>query len=533
MNKITATGRYCMYLRRSRADVDEERRGAGETLARHYAMLTELAGRLGIHIAESAVYREIVSGDTIAARPQMQRLLTDVERGMWDGVLVTEMSRLARGDTMDQGVVANTFLYSNTLIITPQKTYDLRDQADEEMAEMGLFMSRFEYRQIKRRLQAGRVSSVKQGLYVGSRDPYGYQRYKLPQQRGYSLEIVPEQAAVVRMVFDWYLNGIGGRIVGCGAIAQRLNEMGFQTGRGFDWCESTVRHMLLNPTYCGKVWWARRVQTVQMQDGERVKARVPAEPIIADGVHEAIVSYETWEQAQECLKNRRTSPNTNKSGTRNPFAGILKCGVCGKAMVYWIRRRGNGRPDTKLLHCSTPHCATSGAYLSVVENVVLEQLASWVREFDREDDAEAAEIYGESDADIAIAAAEKNLATLNKQLSRLRDLLEQDVYTIDEYLERKKDLQTRIDETTAQIEALRAPAAISREDAIRANLPQIKSFLESYNTNASAEVKNKLLKSVIGRIVYHKTEKNKRFEAYSDKLTLDIYPIIPKDHSLH
>lgn len=533
MRQINENDDYCMYLRRSRMDIEEERRGAGNTLARHYARLTELAANLGIHIKASAVYREIVSGDTIEERPEMKRLLADVEQGKWAGVLVTEMSRLARGDTVDQGIVANTFLYSNTLIITPQKTYDLRDQSDETMVEMDLFMARCEYRQIKRRLQAGRISSVKQGLYIGSRDPYGYKRYKLPQQRGYSLEIVPEQAAVVRMVYDWYLNGMDGRIVGCSIIAQRLNEMGFQTGRGFDWCESTIRHMLLNPTYCGKVWWARRVQTVQMRDGERVKTRVSAEPIIADGVHEAIVPYEAWEQAQECLKSRRTSPNTNKSGTRNPFAGILKCGVCGKAMVYWIRPRGEGRPDTNLVRCSTPHCATSGAYLTVVENAVLAQLAEWVREFDREDDPEVEEIYGESDADIAIAAAEKNLATLNKQLSRLRDLLEQDVYTIDEYLERKKDLQMRINETAAQIEALNAPAPISREEAIRANLPQIKSFLASYNPRASAEKKNKLLKSVIGRIVYHKTEKNKRFEANSDKLVLDIYPVIPKDLSLH
>ena len=131
MAKITAAGSYCMYLRRSRADIEEEQRGAGNTLARHYARLTELAERLGISIPQSAVYREIVSGDTIAERPQMKRLLADVEAGKWTGVLVTEMSRLARGDTVDQGIVANTFLYSNTLIITPQKTYDLRDQSDE------------------------------------------------------------------------------------------------------------------------------------------------------------------------------------------------------------------------------------------------------------------------------------------------------------------------------------------------------------------------------------------------------------------
>ena len=60
-----------------------------------------------------------------------------------------------------------------------------------------------------------------------------------------------------------------------------------------------------------------------------------------------------------------------------------------------------------------------------------------------------------------------------------------------------------------------------------------KRALQDYDPQASAETKNILLKSVIGRIIYHKTEKNKRFEANSDKLSLDIYPIIPKDLSLH
>ena len=113
MDTVNKFGSYCMYLRRSRADDDAERMGAGETLARHYMMLQELAGRmLGHPIPESAVYREIVSGDTIADRPEMRRLMQDVELGRWNGVFVADIDRLARGDTMDQGLVAQTFLFS-------------------------------------------------------------------------------------------------------------------------------------------------------------------------------------------------------------------------------------------------------------------------------------------------------------------------------------------------------------------------------------------------------------------------------------
>lgn len=94
-------GNYAMYLRKSRADREAEARGEMETLARHEKLLFETAKRMQITV--SAVYKEIVSGETISARPVMQKLLAEIEQGIWDGVLVVEVERLARGDTIDQG----------------------------------------------------------------------------------------------------------------------------------------------------------------------------------------------------------------------------------------------------------------------------------------------------------------------------------------------------------------------------------------------------------------------------------------------
>ena len=119
---------YCLYLRKSRADSEAEARGEGETLARHEKALLDLAKKLNLNI--TAIYREIVSGETIAARPVMQQLLQEVEQGIWDGVLVMEVERLARGDTIDQGIVAQTFKFSDTKIITPIKTYNPNNEFD-------------------------------------------------------------------------------------------------------------------------------------------------------------------------------------------------------------------------------------------------------------------------------------------------------------------------------------------------------------------------------------------------------------------
>jgi len=96
--------------------MEAEAHGEGETLARHEKQLLDLAKRRNYNVTQ--IYREVVSGETIAARPVMQHLLQEVEQGLWEGVLVVEVERLARGDTIDQGIMAQAFKYSNTEIIT-------------------------------------------------------------------------------------------------------------------------------------------------------------------------------------------------------------------------------------------------------------------------------------------------------------------------------------------------------------------------------------------------------------------------------
>ena len=157
---------YAIYLRKSRADIEAEAKGEGETLARHHAQLMELARRRDLNVTR--IYKEIVSGENIAARPQMQLLLADISENKYDGVIVMEIERLARGDTIDQGVVAQAFKSTDTKIITPTKTYDPANEFDEEYFEFSLFMSRREYKTIRRRMEAGLLASCKKGNYIGT-----------------------------------------------------------------------------------------------------------------------------------------------------------------------------------------------------------------------------------------------------------------------------------------------------------------------------------------------------------------------------
>ena len=364
---------YCMYLRKSRADLEAEARGEGETLARHFQTLTLLAARLNLYVPPDAVYREIVSGDTIAARPMMQRLLQEVTDGKWEGVLCTEVERLARGDTIDQGMVANAFKFSGTKIITPTKTYDPENEMDEEYFEFSLFMARREYKAIKRRMQAGRAASVREGHYVGGKRPFGYEVIKCKGEKGYTLQQVPEEARIVRLVFDMYLN----QGMGTANIAHRLTALGSTTYNGHEWNTSNVRYMLKQPVYAGYVQWLKREsRPARNADGGITKRPFSERYILAKGKYEPIVSEEDFQRVQAVAASRRTIAQVQNQHITNPLAGLCKCALCCYAMV----RRPN--VNGVFLTCKTPSCKNSSIQFDVALAAVLDGLRAWVDQYD-------------------------------------------------------------------------------------------------------------------------------------------------------
>ena len=526
MAKINPAGLYCAYLRKSRRDVELEAMGQGETLARHEKQLNDLARRLGVRIAQT--YREIVSGDTIAERPEVQRLLTDVNAGMWDGVLAVDVDRFGRGDSIDQGIIMQSFLYSNTLIITPGKIYDPSDDSDAEFFEIKLFFSRREYAMIKKRMQRGRLASATDGCYMGSRPVYGYERVKLKGRKGWTLQVVPDKAQVVRSVFSWYADGMDGRDVGAAVIADRLNGMGLTTDLGNRFEASYIRHMLQNPAYIGKVQWNQRTTQYQIRDGRRVKSRPRNDAaLLIDGLHEPIVDAALFDRVQRMFSSHAKRPKNAMAQIANPLAGLVVCGVCGRHMQY----KADSARRCGILHCVTSHCPTCGTLIDVVEGVTLDVLREWYATFTARMNAPMA---AADDADAAVRAsamaqAREQLATLQGQSERLYDLLEQGVYSVAVYRQRRDELDRRMEQLRADIAALDAGP---RPDPIIELLPQIKTVLEAYDLAADPAERNALLRSVIDHITYTKTQRCFRNNNPADYLTLDVYPRLPSDTPL-
>ena len=133
-----------IYLRKSRKDMDYYKDESIEkTLQRHEKELQEfIINIFGKPIPEHNIYREVVSGDTIEDRPVMQEVLSLIEDPNIKGVVCIEIERLARGNTMDQGIIAQTFQYTETKIITPFKIFNLDNEDDLSYFEDGLYQAR-------------------------------------------------------------------------------------------------------------------------------------------------------------------------------------------------------------------------------------------------------------------------------------------------------------------------------------------------------------------------------------------------------
>lgn len=516
--------RDCIYLRKSRADREAEARGEEETLARHERILLDLAKRRGCHIG--AIYREVVSGETISARPVMQRLLQEVESGMWDGVLVVEVERLARGDSIDQGVVARAFQYSDTKIITPTKTYDPNNEFDEEYFEFGLFMSRREYKTIKRRLNAGRVSSVQEGKYCGNKPPYGYRRVKLEHTKGYSLEPIPKQAEIVKLIYNWYTYGIDGERIGTVKITRKLNEMGVKTQTGKVWTQSSVICVLDNPVYTGKIRWNRRKAMNKIENGNVVKSRPrSADYILIEGLHEPIISQELYDAAQYYRHKNPPVPTGLNNTVKNPLSGLIRCGKCGHNMA---RRPYNksGQEDTLL--CPYPHCDNVSSRLRLVEKALIDGLADLVRSYKLNDtlnDSSGVDIIATKES--ILADKRMKLENLNTQKNKQYELLEQGVYATEVFLERSEATAKQIRDCSTAIEQLTSELAHDREllEQKFNFIPKCEHLLSNY-WDWDAPTRNSVLKELLERVDYYKDSRNEYKRGDEITFTLDIYPKI-------
>lgn len=492
------------YNRKSRSD--DPLLSVEEVIENHDRILEEYAvEHLGGPIPEENSFKEVESSETIDERPEMVRLLKAIENPAIKAVLVVEVQRLSRGDLEDAGRIIRIFRYTNTLVITPTKTYDLRDEYDRDAFERELKRGNEYLEYFKKIQKRGKLSSVKRGNYVGSVAPYGFTRIKVKdgKKECFTLQEKKDEADVVRMVFNWYCN----ENIGVTAICRRLESMNIKTKTGCDkWKPSIIFAMLENVHYVGCVRWNWRKTIKIIKDQEirklRPKAKVD-EYLIFEGKHDGIVSEELFNRAQEIRGTRhRTKTDTT---LKNPLSGLMYC-KCGAKIGYnTYVKNGVEYAPPKLVCNNQVHCKSGSADFHEVMEYICKSLEDCIADFEMRidneqddsiklhknlianlekklEDLEARELSqwkAQSDPDPANRMPAHIFKQLNEELLHEKEEIKQALCKAYESVPQPVDYQEMVMKFTDALKALRDP-------------------------NISAGVKNQYLKDIIERIDYER-----------------------------
>lgn len=477
------------YLRKSRM---EEGMDTEEVLAKHRKALAEFAARNNIHIIET--YYEVVSGESLYARPEMLRLLKDVEDGCYDAVLCMDLDRLSRGRMRDQGVILDTFKDSGTLIITPEKTYDLSDELDDEMAEFKTFLSRREYKIINKRLRRGLNQSIQDGCYVANA-PYGYKKTTIDKKP--TLEIFEPEANFVRMMYRMYADGYG-----CVSIANQVNLLGARPHRSAAFSRNSVAQILRNPTYIGKVVWNQKSHVKKGAHGNAKHITIynPREKwTITDGLHPAIVDKELYDQVQTIMAGRYR-PSKQDGTVKSALAGLVRCANCGRNMQRLNMKGG------AYLVCMKPGCCASTKY-DLVEARLLRHLKELLDELTSTKGAKRTSMDQEG-YKLQLAAVRREQKAAESQKARLYELLEMGEYDLPTFRERMPVVKEKLARLEAKETDLLAAMDHELHRDPQAQAKKIAAVLDAYDT-ADIPQRNALLHSIIDHATYTKAKKTK------------------------
>ena len=480
---------YLMYLRKSRQDDPNET--VEEVLAKHETILQDFAVReLGGRIPEDNIYREVVSGESIEEREEIKKVLSRIEDNTIHGVLVIEPQRLSRGDLIDCGTLISNFQYTATSVVTPVMTYNLSNKMERKFFQDELLRGRDYLEYTKEILMRGRIAAVKRGCYISPIAPFGFDKIKI----GRDWTLTPnDDADVVRLMFDWYVN----EDLSLRAIAKRL-EAGHPSRNGGTWTGDTVRCMLSNVHYIGKVRFNYTKETQKVENGVRVvrrKKQPEEEVIIAEGKHESIISMELFEAAQNRIKN---NPRTyTEKGFVNILAGLLRCKKCGRVM----RLVSTGRNHKKRYYCKY---AVPQHYKSADDSIVLSALLTVLKE---EELPQLLAKVKNGDGNAAVIQ-KRRLEKLSKQMEEYRqqedkqfELLETGRYTQELFDRRNSALREKIE--ICEKEILQARASIPKNINYEDKVILLKKAIEALeNPSMPAKEKNRILRSIIKRIDY-------------------------------
>lgn len=475
-----------MYIRVSTHMQDELSPDAQKRLILDYAKQNNIL------MSEEYIFMEKgISGKKADKRPEFMRMISLAKQkpAPFDIILVWKYSRFARNQ--EESIVYKSLLRKQCKIDVCSVSEPVAEGPFGSLIERIIeWMDEYYSIRLSGEVTRGMTEKALRGGYQ-ARPPLGYRIEK----NGEPPVIVPEEAKIVRLIFNKYVNEY------CGVfnIAQYLNARGFKTSHGKDFERRSVEYILQNPSYYGMIRWYRTCN-------ETNEIRDKSEWIIAQGHHEPIISQEIFEAAQKRFESEYKPKGARPSSTyRHWLSGLVKCPYCGRTMIAKsVKDKRYGR-----CYCyftcygyTKGKCLSSAAVSSKkLEPEVLSSIEDALSNCNLQFKIKtrAGNTYED---DILILT--KQLERIGQKEARIKEAYRNGIDTLEEYKENKELLSKEKSDIMTEIELL----AI-REDNVKDIPNQMHERLQkAYNIIASNEFtdqqKNEAVRSVVEKIIWHK-----------------------------
>ena len=404
------------------------------------------------------------SGKSIEGRVSFNQMMEDIKSGK-DGVsyvLVFKLSRFGRNaaDVLATLQVMQDF---GVNLICVEDGIDSSKDAGKLMISVLSAVAEIERENIRVQTMEGRMQKAREGKWNGGFAPYGYSLING------KLEVNEEEAVAIRMIFDQYVN----TDLGANGIAKYLENHGIhkiarQNGKNPLFDAALIRRIIQNPVYSGKISYGRR-RTEKVHGTRNEYRQVKKDDyLLVDGLHEALVSEEVWEQAQvkvAAQAKKYEKVNRDKREKIHLLSGILKCPVCGAGMYgnKSIKKRKDGSNYKDFYYYGCKHRNMTRGHKCDYKKQVHEEML----------DASVAEVISKlvsnpkfSDLirskinmEVDTSALDQEIANYEKQLRQLyhnKDTILSDVDSLDyedkHYQRRKTDLENRLYKTYDKID---------------------------------------------------------------------------------
>ena len=327
-----------------RLSVDDGNFGGSVSIETHKILLEQYCK--DHKITDYKFYCDDGCSGTNFDRPSFKKMLSDIDEGKINLVIVKDLSRFGR-NYVEAGMYVQRFTDSNIRFIAADDNYDSLVNSDDLLFPIKNVVNEMYASDVSKKTKAAKKAKARDGQFIGSKAPFGY---KIDPNDRHHLIVDEPAAQVVKRIFRLASEGVGynkmakifreEKVLTPIAYFNLNNPDYFKSDywrKEFDWHVTSIRAILNNEVYLGKLVYGKQ-RNKSMKSKEKV--RNPKEDwIVVENCHEPIITQELWDTVHKIL-NAKHRPA--KAGEVQMFAGLLYCSDCGHCLTYSQKQRKDG-----------------------------------------------------------------------------------------------------------------------------------------------------------------------------------------------